>query len=117
MNYQLDVTALATLVSSKRAGRGLHEVAAEIGGVSSTWLSRVEHKEPPTLATLLHLCNWLEIPPGQFLYDANFPVPASTSEALFPHLEVVKPKLETLEESYHRLVAEATADLEKMFYS
>lgn len=117
MNYQFDVVALASLVNTKRAGRALLEVAAEIGGVSSSWLARIEHRQAPSLATLLHLCNWLEIPPAQFLYDAESPVPAPTSEAMFPHLAVAQPEPETLEAAYYRHLADANAELEKLFWT
>lgn len=116
MNYQLDVVALASLVSAKRAGRSHSEVAAEIGVVSCKGLARVEHQQQPSLPVLLHLCNWLEVPPQHFLYDLNFSVSPLHQEDIFSHLDN-KPATESLADMYHRLLAENTSELEKLFYA
>lgn len=71
MKHQLDAAALATLVRTKRAGRGLREVAEEIGEISPATLSRVENEKAPDMTTFLRLCNWLQVPPAQLLADQN----------------------------------------------
>ena len=71
MKHQLDATALAALVRTKRAGRGLREVAEEIGDISPATLSRVENEKAPDMTTFLRLCNWLQVPPAQLLADQN----------------------------------------------
>lgn len=63
MPYQLNTQALAHCVRTKRAGRGLREVAQEIGAVSPATLSRVENEKAPDLLVFLHLCNWLAVAP------------------------------------------------------
>jgi transcriptional regulator with XRE-family HTH domain len=69
MKHQLDVGTLATLVRTKRAGRGLREVADEIGEVSPSTLSRVENEKAPDLTTFLRICDWLQVPPAQLLLN------------------------------------------------
>ncbi len=77
MKHQLDAAALAALVRAKRAGRGLREVAEEIGEISPATLSRVENEKAPDMTTFLRLCNWLQVTPAQLLADQN----GSTSAA------------------------------------
>lgn len=84
MKHELDVSTLATLVRSKRAGRGLREVADEIGEVSPSTLSRVENEKAPDMSTFLRLCDWLQVPPAQLLLDREGPAAAlpDTSEQI-----------------------------------
>lgn len=49
-----------------RSGRGIREVAKEIG-VSPATLSRVERGYMPDIETFRKICNWLEVDPGQIL--------------------------------------------------
>ena len=85
MKYQLDAETLATLVRTKRAGRGLREVADEIGDVSPSTLSRVENEKAPDMTTFLRICDWLQVPPAQLLRDQESPAAtpaADTSERI-----------------------------------
>lgn len=116
MNYQLDVVALASLVSAKWAGRSRSEVAAEISVVSCQGLARVEHQQQPSLPVLLHLCNLLEVPPQHFFYDLNFSVSPLHQGEMFAHLEVA-PAAESLAAMYHRLLAENTLEVEWLFWN
>ncbi len=50
----------------KRGGRGIREVAAEIG-VSPATLSRVERGNLPDLETFGKICRWLGVDPGEVL--------------------------------------------------
>jgi transcriptional regulator with XRE-family HTH domain len=67
MKHQLDAAALAALVRAKRAGRGLREIAEEIGEISPATLSRVENEKAPDMTTFLRLCEWLQVAPAQLL--------------------------------------------------
>jgi transcriptional regulator with XRE-family HTH domain len=80
MRYQLDAEALATLVRTKRAGRGLREVADEIGDVSPSTLSRVENEKAPDMTTFLRICDWLQVPPAQLLRDQEIPAATATAD-------------------------------------
>ena len=82
MQYQLNTQVLAHLVRTKRAGRGLREVAQEIGDISPATLSRVEHEKAPDLLVFLHLCNWLAIAPGQLLEDQHARAAVPSAEPL-----------------------------------
>ena len=62
----VDVPKLAALLRAKRAERGLREVAAEIGGVSASTLSRLEQGNLPDLETFMRLCNWLRVSADDF---------------------------------------------------
>ncbi|MCC7169904.1 MAG: helix-turn-helix transcriptional regulator [Planctomycetes bacterium] len=50
----------------KRAGRGIREVAKEIG-ISHATLSRVERGFLPDLETFGKICKWLGVDPGEVL--------------------------------------------------
>jgi transcriptional regulator with XRE-family HTH domain len=72
MTAQVQIEALAQMVSDKRAGRPLREVAAEIGIAFST-LQRVEAGGKPDLDTFFRLCRWLNVSADDFAPD-NEPV-------------------------------------------
>ena len=61
----LDVEKLAILTRGKRGNRNLRDIAAEIGDVSPSTLSRVENAKTPDMETFLRLCDWLEVPPAE----------------------------------------------------
>jgi transcriptional regulator with XRE-family HTH domain len=63
---KLSVQALGRKLLEKRGGRGIREVAREIG-VSSATLSRVERGHLPDLDTFSKVCKWLGVDPGQVL--------------------------------------------------
>lgn len=71
MAYQLDTDRLATLLRAKRAGRGLRDIADEIGDVSPSTLSRVENGKAPDLNTFLLICDWLQVAPDELLREEN----------------------------------------------
>jgi transcriptional regulator with XRE-family HTH domain len=66
MTQTFDSHRLAAMVIAKRGGRGLRATAAEIGGVSASTLSRIEHGKVPDLDTFLRLCKWLGVSPDEF---------------------------------------------------
>lgn len=58
--------SLGRKLLEKRGGRGIREVASEIG-VSPATLSRVERGNLPDLDTFGKICKWLGIDPGEVL--------------------------------------------------
>ena len=50
----------------RRGGRGVREVAEEIG-VSSATLSRVERGNLPDIETFTKICRWLKVDPADIL--------------------------------------------------
>lgn len=86
MRYQLNTQALAHFIRTKRAGWPLRKVAQAIGDISPATLSRVENEKAPDLLVFLHLCNWLAVPPEQFLEgvveDQHAAVPPTADEPL-----------------------------------
>ncbi|GAB4043005.1 helix-turn-helix domain-containing protein [Spirosoma litoris] len=85
MAYQLDTERLAVLVRTKRAGRGLRELAEEIGEVSPSTLSRLENGKTPDMTVFLRVCDWLQIPPAELLIDEGSLVanePEGTAEQI-----------------------------------
>lgn len=77
MAYQLDTDRLAVLVRTKRAGRGLRELAEEIGEVSPSTLSRLENGKTPDMTVFLRVCNWLQISPAELILDDSTSVEPS----------------------------------------
>lgn len=67
MNTWFDTPTLAAYVRAKRGQRNLREVAAEIGTVSPSTLSRIERGLAPDIQTFLLLCDWLEQPTSTFI--------------------------------------------------
>jgi transcriptional regulator with XRE-family HTH domain len=76
----LSLLRLGTLLRERRGGRGVREVAQEIG-VSPATLSRVESGKLPDLLTFRKLCSWLKIDPAEILGIPN-EAGASTPPAL-----------------------------------
>jgi transcriptional regulator with XRE-family HTH domain len=71
MASYLDTKMFADLVRGKRGSRGLRAAAQIIGNVSPSTISRVEREQTPDLETFFALCDWLEIPPAQFVKDTK----------------------------------------------
>ncbi len=58
--------SLGGLVRDRRGSKKLRESADEIG-IGAATLLRVESGRTPDVATFGKICNWLRIPPGEFL--------------------------------------------------
>ena len=73
MTSYIDFARLAKLVKAKRGGRGLREVAEEIGNISPSTLSRIEGERVSDVAssTLLQISDWLEVDPSELIKDAS----------------------------------------------
>lgn len=66
MYYELDSHKLATVIRQQRAGRGLREVADELGDVSASSVCRLEAGKSPDMMVFLRVCRWLRVPPAEF---------------------------------------------------
>jgi transcriptional regulator with XRE-family HTH domain len=62
----MSLLRLGNLLRERRGGRGVREVAKEIG-VSPATLSRVEGGKLPDLLTFRRLCAWLKVDPADVL--------------------------------------------------
>lgn len=86
----VDVPKLAALLRAKRGGRGLREVAEDIGDVSASTLSRLEQGNLPDVETFMRLCNWLGVSADDFNVNASqsqsVKVEASVPEFVEAHL-------------------------------
>jgi len=57
---------LGSLLRDRRGGRGIREVAHEIG-ISAATLTRVEGGRLPDIATFQKICSWLKVDPAEVL--------------------------------------------------
>jgi transcriptional regulator with XRE-family HTH domain len=57
---------LGVMVRERRGGRGIREVAQEVG-ISAATLTRVEGGRLPDLATFQKICSWLKVNPSEIL--------------------------------------------------
>jgi transcriptional regulator with XRE-family HTH domain len=71
---------LGAMLRDRRGGRGIREVAQEIG-ISPATLTRVEGGRLPDIATFQKICSWLKINPAEVLdiSTANNPVSADAA--------------------------------------
>ena len=86
MASYLDIEKLANLVRNKRQNRGLREVAKEIGSVSPSTISRVENHSTPDIDTFLALCDWLGVPPAEFIKNTASKEAVNTPETIAAQL-------------------------------
>ena len=86
MGNYLDISLLAAMLKTKRSKKGLRETAKEIGNISASTLSRIEHGKMPDIETFLLLCDWLEVSPGELFKNteqsSSIPPNVSQSEAI-----------------------------------
>ncbi len=73
MSSYINFARLSKLVKAKRGDRGLREIAAEIGDISPSTLSRIEGERVDDVATstLLRICDWLNVAPSEIIKDAG----------------------------------------------
>jgi transcriptional regulator with XRE-family HTH domain len=67
MKGLFDTQMFAAQLRTKRGTRTLRSIACEIQGVSISTLSRLENGKIPDTETFLHLCEWLGVPPDDFM--------------------------------------------------
>lgn len=66
MSSRITLETLGPVLKDRRGGRGLREVALEIGTSAAT-LSRIESGKQPDLETFAKLCKWLGVDGGEVL--------------------------------------------------
>ncbi|GCE49826.1 helix-turn-helix protein [Thermosporothrix hazakensis] len=71
MGRIFDTKYFASLIKAKRGTRGLREAAQEIGGVSSSTLSRIENGKIPDMETFLRICSWLQVSSEEFIKEID----------------------------------------------
>ena len=108
MASTVDFARLGKLVRAKRGGSGLRETAAEVGNTSPSTLSRVESErlEDITVSTLLGLCDWLGINPGEVIKGAGKKKPPATDLPARVELEL---RASDMDEQNARVLAAAFA--------
>lgn len=74
---------LGALLRERRGGRGIREVAKEIG-VSPATLTRIEAGRLPDLLTFRKVCTWLKIDPAEILGIPTSHPGVNPSEAEVP---------------------------------
>jgi transcriptional regulator with XRE-family HTH domain len=70
---------LGAMLRDRRGGRGIREVAQEIG-ISAATLTRVEGGRLPDIGTFQKICSWLKVNPAEILDipTENNPTPTDT---------------------------------------
>jgi transcriptional regulator with XRE-family HTH domain len=68
---------LGAMLRDRRGGRGIREVAQEIG-ISAATLTRVEGGRLPDIATFQKMCSWLQVNPAEILDIPTESKPTST---------------------------------------
>jgi transcriptional regulator with XRE-family HTH domain len=71
---------LGAMLRDRRGGRGIREVAQEIG-ISAATLTRVEGGRLPDIATFQKICSWLKVNPAEIL-DISTPNSPGSADTL-----------------------------------
>jgi transcriptional regulator with XRE-family HTH domain len=88
---KIDFQRFAALLKAHRGTKGLRLVAAEIGGVSASTLSRVEQGGVPDLETYLRLCRWLGVSSDDLSpMDANHSIMNTSTGSDKPTPELIE---------------------------
>ena len=103
----MSLLRLGALLRERRGGRGIREVAKDIG-ISPATLTRVEAGRLPDLATFQKICTWLKINPAELL---DIPVETGESEVSD---EVSRPVAAVHLKASKTLPPEAAADLAQL---
>lgn len=98
---------LGALLRERRGGRGIREVAKEIG-VSPATLTRIEAGRLPDLLTFRKICAWIKIDPAEILGIPN----QQTSEN--PVVEEVPPEAAVHLRAEQALPQAAATDLAQL---
>jgi len=68
-----DAQKFAAHVRTKRGAQSLRSIVGEIEGVSLSTLSRLENGKIPDMETFLHICDWLDASPDDFMRSGQAP--------------------------------------------
>jgi transcriptional regulator with XRE-family HTH domain len=74
---EMTLLRLGAMLRDRRGGRGIRQVAQEIG-ISSATLTRVEGGRLPEIATFQKICSWLKVNPAEILDIPTDSNPTST---------------------------------------
>lgn len=91
MPARITLETLGPALKDRRGGRGLREVAHEIG-VSAATLSRVETGKQPDLETFAKLCRWLGIDGGVVLGCSEHRATSTVRSAHFRAGKTLRPE-------------------------
>jgi transcriptional regulator with XRE-family HTH domain len=86
MESTLNTELLASMLKSKRGGKGLRAIAEEIGGVSFATLSRIEQGKVPDVDTFIRICKWLNVPTDTFILAKSKKRSPSSRDQVVAHL-------------------------------
>lgn len=85
---KITLAQLGLIAKEQRGGRGIREVAAEIG-ISAATLSRIETGKQPDLETFSRLCKWLNLNPGEILgHSTSDPTTSIPGDGAFQNFSV-----------------------------
>jgi transcriptional regulator with XRE-family HTH domain len=87
----LTVHSLGKLALEQRGGRGIRDVAAEMG-ISPATLSRVERGKMPDLDTFGKICKWLRVDPASILGIPSTKSETSTLSVHFRKDQAILPE-------------------------
>lgn len=90
MQSTLNNELLAGMLKSKRAKRGLREIAKEIGNISAATLSRIEQGKIPDVDTFVRICEWLNVSTDTFIISEEKKNPLSNKDQVVAHLRADK---------------------------
>lgn len=95
---------IGSLLLTRRNGRGIREIAREIG-ISPATLSRVENGRLPNIEAFRKICDWLQVDMGEVFgaRDVSSKSTPDNPSSIFVHLRA--DKIQTPE------VAQALADM------
>lgn len=108
MSLRVTLETLGPVLKDRRGGRGLREVALEIGTSAAT-LSRIESGKQPDLETFAKLCKWLGVDGGEVLGCSDSKQPAQVRSA---HIRAEK----TLKPDTARHLGELILAIHKRYY-
>jgi transcriptional regulator with XRE-family HTH domain len=99
---------LGAMLRDRRGGRGIREVAQEIG-ISPATLTRVEGGRLPDIATFQKICSWLKINPAEILDlpPSNTPAPANAVAAVHLRADQTLPEAAAADLAHLIVVAHA----------
>ena len=103
MAHYLDIKMLADLVRSKRGKRGLRQIE-NITSISASTICRIENGAHPDMDTFLAICDWLKIPPGEFINNTVNPQKKDDYSVLCARLRTDKTIRSDLSDAIAQLV-------------